>query len=197
MTQYSERCIVALVGGNSLPQVKRLSKYYMKQFFSFLKIAVAGLLLSGLSSCEGIRMKFAMLEAAENGDYQTVQSMLDKGIPIESRRGRDWRTALHLAAVEGHYGICKMLIERGADVNVEDKSVCWYSTKTGQVKSYWYDTPLHLAAVGNHADVCQLLINNGAIVNRKNSEGWTPLRTAIEHGSESAARVLIQNGGSY
>lgn len=161
-----------------------------------LVLAVGGLAcLFGMSSCEGIMMKYAMLDAAAAGDTATVQGYLNKGIPIESKDGSNGRTALHLAARNGHYETCKMLIMQGADVNVEDRSVCWYNKRTGVVESYWYDTPLQLAAYYDHSDVCQLLINNGAIVNKKNSEGYTPLKSAIERGAWNAARVLVQNGG--
>ena len=169
----------------------------MKKTLHSLLMAVSGLVcLLALPSCEGIRMKYAMLEAAERGDVQTVQLMLDKGVPIDSRRG-DWRTALHQAARNGHYETCKKLIEYGADVNATDRVVNRHYVDTGEVISYWYDTPLQLAAYFNHADVCQLLINHGAMINKKNSEGYTPLKSAIENGAEEAARVLIRNGGTY
>ena len=40
---------------------------------------------------------------------------------INSRNDEEERTALHFASMNGHYGIVSLLLEKGADVNVQDK----------------------------------------------------------------------------
>lgn len=41
--------------------------------------------------------------------------------PISSRNGEEDRTALHCASMNGHYNIVRLLLEKGANVSVQDK----------------------------------------------------------------------------
>ena len=63
---------------------------------------------------------------------------------------KDKKTALHVAAKNGHVDVAKVLIQNGADVNAVEKDK-------------W--TALHLAARNGHVDVAKVLIQNGADVN--------------------------------
>ena len=61
------------------------------------------------------------ITAASEGDVEEVQAFLDFGSVDLNQGDYDHRTALHLAAGEGHLEIVRMLCEAGADVNVEDR----------------------------------------------------------------------------
>ena len=69
-------------------------------------------------------------------------------------------TALHLAAKNGHFKICRLII-----ANVNDKN-------PGDVNGV---TPLHRAVEFGHVDVCKLIIDNVMDKNPSNIAGFTPL----------------------
>lgn len=72
----------------------------------------------------------------------------------------DGSTALHLAVQTGRKEVSQVLIQYGADVNCQNKSL---------------QTPVYLAAVGGHQDVLRMLISQGGDVNAKDSQERTAL----------------------
>ena len=89
------------------------------------------------------------ITAASEGDKEEVQAFLDFGTVDLNQGDYDGRTALHLAASEGHSEIVSMLCKAGADVNVEDR---------------WGHRPLDDArnAKKNSPDMMKLLLKHGA-----------------------------------
>ena len=85
------------------------------------------------------------------------------------------------AAARGDAKACRLLLDRGANVNA--------TTNGG-----W--TPLHWAAWYGHVDVCRLLIQAKANVNATNDGGWTPLHLAAVHGRLEVCRLLIEQGAN-
>jgi serine/threonine protein kinase len=101
-----------------------------------------------------------LIKAAAEGDLDEVQTLLKffkKGSLDINQGDYDKRTALHLAAGEGHTEVVKALCEAGADVNVEDR---------------WARRPLDDAEHGHHKAVVDLLLSKGAArgVNRDGVE---------------------------
>ena len=72
---------------------------------------------------------------------------------------------MRIAAQNGHYEICKLIIENLYDAN--------YSKKFG---------PLHIVASYGYFDLCQLLMNNMTNKNPINEDGMTPLHFAAIKG---------------
>lgn len=66
------------------------------------------------------------------------------------------RTPLHLAALQGHMKLVKLLENSGADVNAADEHGM---------------APLHKAAVQGHADTVQELLAHGARIDAKLTVG--------------------------
>ncbi len=110
----------------------------------------------------------ALLEAANKGDNTTIKKLLDEGVDVNSKSTTVYRdkntnseyhpgiTACHLAVLNKHVATLKLLIERGADVNI---------LIDGQGGG-----PLHIAANSLQVEVVEFLIQNGANVNLKTNQ---------------------------
>lgn len=59
--------------------------------------------------------------AAQYGDLDKVEKLIDRGIDLKDKSGY---TALHYAARNGHVDVCKLLLNKGANVNAVTKSGC-------------------------------------------------------------------------
>ena len=82
---------------------------------------------------------------------------------------------------EIRFEIVKLLIDRGADVNLV--------TKAG-------NAPLHIVIdeIGN-IEIVEVLIKNGADINAKNNEGKTPLDLSIDNNYVEIIKILRSHGG--
>ena len=92
-------------------------------------------------------------------------------------RDKRGSTPLHLAA--SHVDVARLLVERGAEVNVGDES------------GY---TPLHAAAASGSAEVARLLLERGADVSARDGRGFTPLHWASALCNVRVARLLLERG---
>jgi serine/threonine protein kinase len=86
------------------------------------------------------------ITAAAGGDVDEVRLLLDV-IPNINEGDYDKRTALHLAAGEGHVGVVSLLCMANADTNAEDR---------------WGGRPLDDAERNRNTDVVRILKNFGA-----------------------------------
>eukprot|EP00756_Hemistasia_phaeocysticola_P042329 Hpha_TRINITY_DN16964_c1_g2::TRINITY_DN16964_c1_g2_i1::g.55457::m.55457/K01425/glsA, GLS; glutaminase len=84
--------------------------------------------------------------AASSGDDITLESLLQMGYHVD-KGDYDHRTALHLAAEEGHLECVKMLVRSGADINCRDR---------------WGTTPLKGAVQNLNNEVANYLRDHGA-----------------------------------
>ncbi|KAL5990772.1 hypothetical protein ACLOJK_011676 [Asimina triloba] len=73
---------------------------------------------------ENLDSTMQLLFLACRGDVQGVQDLLDDGVDVNSI-DLDGRTALHIAACEGHVGVVKLLLSRKANIDARDR---WGST---------------------------------------------------------------------
>ena len=86
------------------------------------------------------------------------------------------RTALHLAAWEGHAAVVAELCRAGAEVNA------------GAQDSL---TALHFAASKDRKEAARRLLNAGAAVNARSRKGATPLLLACRQGAVETAKLLL------
>jgi ankyrin repeat protein len=120
----------------------------------------------------------ALIEAANKGDSEVVEALLDSGADINARDERN-QTALHHAANGGHTPVVKLLLERGADVNA---------------KNLFEQAPLHGAVFRGALDSVRLLLNAGAdIDSRFGFNGQTPL-LAVSAGRTKVVEALLEEG---
>ncbi|MGA9772951.1 MAG: ankyrin repeat domain-containing protein [Blastocatellia bacterium] len=85
--------------------------------------------------------------AARKGDAAAVKAFLDKGVPVNAKT-QYGATALSYACDKGHTEVVKLLIERGADVNVKD--------------TFYGEVPLGWALGKGHAEIVKILLDHGA-----------------------------------
>lgn len=84
--------------------------------------------------------------AASMGELQTVKLLLARGLPI-NQGNYDNRTTLHLAVVRGQSAVARMLLTKGANVDITDRRG---------------STPLVDAFRHNNLDIADMLIQHGA-----------------------------------
>lgn len=89
------------------------------------------------------------------------------------------QTPLMWAADKGNIGVCKLLIESGANVNARPNDFSCYQT------------PLIFAARNGHAQVCKLLIDNGADLTLTSMHKQSALHAAARDGHANTVMVLI------
>ncbi|PSN55941.1 hypothetical protein C0J52_00452 [Blattella germanica] len=121
------------------------------------------------------------VERAANGDYFAVSSVLKNGFSEVSSLNSQHLSALHMAALQGHKQVVKLLVDAGANLELQ--------TKGG-------NTPLIWAAHNNHIEICRLLLEHGAKVNVANVENNTALHYAAMFGYFPLVQMLVQNGAN-
>ena len=104
-------------------------------------------------------LEYTAFYCAIVGDYQGLANHIIENKSVLYSRDKHGRPLLYIAARNGHYKVCEILLEYGADVN--------FPTDKGS-------TPLHAASYHGHEDIINLLISYGADINKKNEFGLTP-----------------------
>ena len=115
-------------------------------------------------------------DAARKGDVAAITAALDAGADINASEGGG--TALYFAVKRGHLAAAKLLIERGAKVNVGSK--------------YW-GYLLTIAAAKTRVDLMTLLLANGANPNAT-FDGESVLHVAVKYGCLACVRTLVDAG---
>ena len=122
-----------------------------------------------------------IFEAAATGRVDRVRELLDQNPELIHAWSADGWTALHLNF--GNIPVAKLLIERGADVNLNSKN-------------HFNATPLQGAAASNRIEVAKLYLAHGANVNCRSDAGGSPLHEAAGNGFVDFAKMLIENGAN-
>ena len=94
-----------------------------------------------------------------------------------SRLGFTW--LIPFLDVEGRLEMARLLLEKGAHVNDQDK-FSW--------------TPLMIASRSGHADIVRVLLDAGADVNAKTGTGYTALMAAAKQGHAEIVKLLLARG---
>ncbi|KAJ5552381.1 hypothetical protein N7494_001759 [Penicillium frequentans] len=120
--------------------------------------------------------------------------------------------AMILAAARGQKAIIKLLVERGADLEVNDeysRTPLHHAARCGsdtvakllleegadlEAKDGDFRTPLQHAAMRGHEAVLKLLLEEGADSEAKDKYSRTPLHHAARCGSDTVAKLLLEGG---
>ncbi|KAI3097122.1 hypothetical protein CBS147333_9396 [Penicillium roqueforti] len=117
--------------------------------------------------------------AASKGDSGVLRKLLRRGGDVNAVDGQR-RTALHLAASNGHREAAELLLsQKSIDLAALDQT---------------NGTPLHAAAMGGHLAVVDLLLHQNAPVNCKDNYRNTPLwYSTSSHRDDVTERLLTEN----
>ncbi|XP_078154424.1 putative E3 ubiquitin-protein ligase XBOS33 isoform X2 [Carex rostrata] len=97
-------------------------------------------------------------------------------------------TALHMAALNGHFECVQLLLDLGANAQAVTFP---YGTSANLIGAG--STPLHYAACGGNLKCCQILLSKGASRLTLNCNGWLPLDIARIWGRQWLQPLLTPN----
>ncbi|KAF3860112.1 hypothetical protein F7725_000367 [Dissostichus mawsoni] len=117
-----------------------------------------------------------VIEAA-HGSANKVRELVQK-YPDKVDIKNQGKTALQVAAHQGHMEVVKALLQANSSIEVKDEDG---------------DTALHYTAFGNQADITRLLLSKGANVNLLNNSMCTALHIAVNKGFTDVVRVLTEH----
>lgn len=121
----------------------------------------------------------AFLKAIKNGNLDKINEYVLNGFNINQKIKGD--TILYLAISAKKFEIAKYLIEKGADINANNK--------TGE-------SILFLVLKFNNLDMIKYLVENGADINAKNKDDLSVLQISIIYKKFDIAKYLIQKGAN-
>jgi ankyrin repeat protein len=139
-----------------------------------------------------------------------------RSIDVEAKRSYEFygMTCLHAAAANGHLDVCRLLIDKGAQLEAiacDGVNPLQYAAFHGrieivrllcdrgadieaQTKSGW--RTLHIAAFsGNISVVKELIEVRNAEINARSNSGLTALSWARDEGRDDTAAYLVSHGG--
>lgn len=138
------------------------------------------LLLCLAAQAQGLDLNQALVNSAKSGNTNVVQKLLDQGANPNSFDSSRF-SALHWAVEKSKSDMVKLLLAKGATVDVRDQYGC---------------TPLHRAA-GNQwlFEMMPFLIDAGADINARNKKQQTPLDGAVKNQwCSKSVNLLLSKG---
>ena len=156
-----------------------------------------------------------LLAAADHGDKERLESLLDGGAEPNALSGPFKGTALHSAAYYGYVQLAKLLLDHGTKldiVNINGATPLHNAALNGKIRAAKFlldkgadvhlrdnagQTPLHYTAMnGGHPRVAKLLLDKGAEVNAQDSSGRAPLHHSAGSGNLQVAKLLLARGAN-
>lgn len=133
---------------------------------------------ASLTSCNA-KSWTPLLCAVKSGGWEIVEYILNANCKIINQTDKHGRSALILAASEGHLAILDILIEKGADLKSHDRD--------GLSALSW-------ACLKGHYNAVLTLLNNDLDINHSDHSGRTPLDLATFYGDTKLVQLLVEKG---
>jgi len=114
--------------------------------------------------------------AAMNGLVRVGAVLLEAGAKPDATN-KIGQTALIYACIEKHVAMIRLLLERGADVNLGNTL-------------HWDWAPLHWAALSDNPEVVEAVLKSEGVKNVKDGSGRYPVQLAEEHVKEKVVARL-------
>lgn len=123
-------------------------------------------------------------KAVKNGHRNIVEFLLKKGVNF-NLKANDGFAPLHYSVIWPQPEITKLLLDNGANANIQDK-------RNGF-------SPLHLTSMKPNIkslDVARILIDHGVLINNKSLGGETALHFAVGNENLALVKLLLENGAN-
>ncbi len=122
----------------------------------------------------------ALHEAAKLGEASVLRHLCITVRDLDGKNRKGY-TPLFEALLAGQIETAKLLLDAGADVNLEN--------------GVDQDTVLHLAAIKGSNPITELLVNRSGIeIDKRNKHLYTPLGAAVSRGCVDSAQILAAAG---
>lgn len=121
-----------------------------------------------------------LFEACALGKLEEATLLTESDPEVINAFSKDGFTALGLAAYFGNEEIAKLLIAKGADVNIP-------------ANNGFNVFPIHSAVAAKNQNITKMLINAGANVNVSQQAGFTPLHAAAQLGDIELIILLLEH----
>ena len=119
-----------------------------------------------------------LLSAVLNSDLEAMATIIASGANVNMMFGGSKETALHMASKIGNVDTIKLLLSKGADINMI---------------SFNRNTPLYIACYYSREDAAKFLIEQECDVNQEDVTHRSPLMLAIERGLTSLIQILLDH----
>ncbi|MEJ2881929.1 ankyrin repeat domain-containing protein [Pedobacter sp. GR22-6] len=128
----------------------------------------------------GFSTEITLFEACALGQAEHTLELITEQPSLVNAFASDGFTPLGLAAYFGREEIVRILINKGAEVNVP--------TNNG-----FNVFPIHSAVAAKHYNITKMLLDAGAEVNVKQKAGFTPLHAAAQYGDIEILILLLEH----
>lgn len=119
-------------------------------------------------------------QATSNNDYETVKKILQNPTVNINQQNSIGETALHIAARHGYKNIITLLLEHGANPNIQDTMPMWQLT------------PLHVAIMHNQQNAFLALLESPMInVTIKDASGEDVFNYALRENLKDFISILL------
>lgn len=149
--------------------------------------------------------------AARDGKENTVRHLLAKGANLNAVTGDTKKTVFELALLSGHFDIVKLLIEKGAKIELKHCMELINNHRPNQVKELLEeliktgidlsqrlnndgDTLLHYACKNGFGSMVTLLMEKGMKIDAVNASGLTPLSLAVSFHHPEVLKLILSRG---
>lgn len=160
----------------------------------------------------------SLIDSDKKVTRKEIESLLVAGADTEVKSDKN-RTILEKAVRDNNSAFVTLLLEKGADANVDALLVVAANNKNNEIvkqlikaganvnkKDAQGFSPLYYAAYEKNVDMVRTLVSNGADVNSKTAVGNTPLHVVLAKSSDTGSKrnkdtsdaeiikILLDNG---